>query len=162
MKKTVVLASVLLLMAAISFSQSLSPTLLASQGGFDRSDSMVLEWTLGESAVETIAEENTIYSQGFIQPLLETSHEIVQILGEILIFPNPVNTHLNVKLLLDSNTQVTTDIYNVNGRLVRQFTNGFSLAKTIQLDVADLPTGIYFVRISSPKGLLKSHKIIKD
>lgn len=161
MKKNLVSVGVLLLMVSVTYSQSLSPTLLSSQSGVDKTNTMVLEWTLGDIAVETITQKNTVYSQGYIQPYLDASKEYVQIVDEILLFPNPVDTHLNVKLLSDNNKQVAIDIYNVNGRIVKQFTNGFSLSKTFQIDIADLPSGMYVVRISNAKGVVKSHKIIK-
>lgn len=162
MKKTLLPVGVLLLMASFCYSQNLSPTLLSSQSGSDKSNSMVLEWTLGDIAIETISEKNTIYSQGFIQPFLDTSRQLVQFVDEILIFPNPVKAHLNIKMLSDSNVQVTIDIHNVNGRIMRQYIDGFSLSKMIQLDISSLPSGIYIVRISNEMGILKTHKIIKN
>ncbi len=161
MKKTVVTVGILLLTATISFSQSLSPNLLASQGGFDKSETMVLEWTLGESAIETVEEKNMIYSQGFIQPFLKQSLEVVQIKDQILLFPNPVDAYLNVKLISESNSKVSTDIFNVNGSHLKHFENEFSLSKMVRLDVADLPSGIYIVKISTTNGSSNSHKIIK-
>ncbi|SDB28660.1 Por secretion system C-terminal sorting domain-containing protein [Flavobacteriaceae bacterium MAR_2010_188] len=161
MKKTVVTVGLLLLTATISFSQSLSPTLLASQGGFDKSETMVLEWTLGESAIETVAEKNVIYSQGFIQPTLKRSLALIQIKDEMLLFPNPVTTFLNVKLISEKDAKVSTDIYNVNGSLLKHFENEFSISKIVKLDVADLPSGIYFVKITTANGPSDSHKIIK-
>ena len=162
MKKTLVPVGVLLLMASVSFSQSLSPTLLSSQSGYDTSKNMILEWTLGESAIETISEKNTIYSQGFIQPFLGSSKAFAQIVDEFLIFPNPVKTDLNVQLLSNSNSHVAIDIYDVNGRNIMQFERGFALSETIRLDVSDLPVGMYLVRISDTFGVIKNHKIIKN
>ena len=162
MKKTLVPLGILLLVASISYSQSLSPTLLSSQNGYDTSKNMVLEWTLGESAIETISEKNTIYTQGFIQPFLDSSKGIIQIVDEIHIFPNPVKNHLNVKLLSHSNSQETIDIYNVNGRMVKQFKHSFSLYENIRLDLSDLPSGIYVIRIINATRVITSHKIIKN
>ena len=162
MKKTLVPLGILLLVASISYSQSLSPTLLSSQNGYDTSKNMVLEWTLGESSIETITEKNTIYTQGFIQPFLDSSKGIIQIVDEILIFPNPVKNHLNVKLLSQSNSQETIDIYNVNGRIVKQFKHSFSLYENIRLDLSDLPSGIYVIMIINATRVITSHKIIKN
>jgi len=162
MKKTLVPVGILLLVASVAYSQSLSPTLLSSQSGSDTSKNMILEWTLGESAIETISAKNTLYSQGFIQPYVESAKAFGQMVDEILIFPNPVKAHLNVKLLSSSNSLVTIDIYNVNGRIMKQFDHGFTLSETIRLDIADLPSGIYFVRITDMTHVIKSQKIIKN
>lgn len=163
MKKNLVPVGLLLLVTSVAYSQNESPTLLSSQSGYDTSKNMVLEWTLGDSAIETITTEDTMFTQGFIQPYSESSKAIVQMVDDILIFPNPVDTHLNVRLLShdDDNGIVSIDIYNVNGSIIKQFKNGFSLSKTLQLDISDLQSGIYFVRISDATSVLKSHKIIK-
>lgn len=161
MKKNVVSVGILLLVASVSYSQSLSPALLSSQNGVDTSKNMVLEWTLGESFIETITTKSTMFTQGFIQPYLESSKAIVQLVDDILIFPNPVDTHLNLKLLSDNDSNLSIDIYNVNGRIIKQFESGFSLSKTMQMDIADLPSGILIVRISDTTGVIKTHKIIK-
>ena len=162
MKKNLVSVGILLLVFSVSYSQSLSPTLLSSQSGSDTSKTMVLDWTLGESFIETISDKDTMFSQGFIQPYLEST-KVIQMVDDVLIFPNPVDTYLNVRLLSndDENGDVSIDIYNVNGSIIKQFKNGFSLTKSLQLDISDLPSGIYMVRISDTTRVFKSHKIIK-
>jgi hypothetical protein len=50
-------------------SQSLSPTVIASSGGYSTGTDVSLSWTLGEIATETFSNGNYILTQGFQQPV---------------------------------------------------------------------------------------------
>jgi len=50
-------------------SQSLSPSVIASSGGYSTGTSASLSWTLGEIATETISNGGYILTQGFQQPV---------------------------------------------------------------------------------------------
>lgn len=74
-------------------------------------------------------------------------------LSAIKVFPNPVSNFLQIK-----NTQdVTVKVFSINGRLlqIEKFNN------EINMNVADLKTGIYFIEISNLTSR-KRLKIIKD
>jgi len=76
---------------------------------------------------------------------------------QIEMFPNPVQSG-NGSIQLKFYTQhqeATIFIHNSNGKLEKQLSIGVSEAKswnTIQLDITDLESGIYFVKIPGSKG----------
>jgi len=161
MKNNVVPLIVLMVMSTMSFSQQLSPNLVSSQSGFDRSDQLILEWTLGETIIETIASKNTMYSQGFHQPIIEVDSYLILNDNDLMIFPNPVKNYLNIRMLSNIDSHFDFKIYDSYGRSIKHSLEGFLIDNTVQLDVNDLPSGIYFLRISNTEGDLKSYKFIK-
>jgi hypothetical protein len=61
----------LVMVIAVQFlsAQSLSPTVVASSGGYFEGTGASLSWTLGEIATETFSSGNLILTQGFQQPI---------------------------------------------------------------------------------------------
>ena len=76
MKKNSLLLIALNLLAISAFSQSLSKSIIASQGGVDSTADLTLEWTLGENFIETVSEANNIYTQGFNQSYTNSENQI--------------------------------------------------------------------------------------
>ena len=122
---------------------------------------MILEWTLGETVIETITNTNTMYSQGFHQPIIEVERYLILKDDDLQIFPNPVNVYLNIKMLSDIDSHLDFNIYDSYGRSIKQTLDGILIDNTVKLDVNDLPSGIYVLRISNAEGDLKSYKFIK-
>ncbi|WP_418514199.1 T9SS type A sorting domain-containing protein [Corallibacter sp.] len=73
--------------------------------------------------------------------------------NSVTLYPNPVSDRLFIK---STETIKTVTIYNVNGQLIKQVN---TLGKSI--DVASLPSGLYFVKINTVNGET-TKKIIKN
>ncbi|HHS95986.1 MAG TPA: T9SS type A sorting domain-containing protein, partial [Phaeodactylibacter sp.] len=75
--------------------------------------------------------------------------------NRLLVFPNPTNSFLNVKLATPINAPIEARLYNVQGQLVAS-----QLTKTgmdlIQFDAKRLSAGLYFVELS-----LKGERIVE-
>jgi hypothetical protein len=71
---------------------------------------------------------------------------------DLSAYPNPFNPVTTLSLALPQAGPVTVDLYDVNGRLVRQLLHGTLAAgvQQITLDGSALPSGIYFVRLQAP------------
>ena len=70
----------------------------------------------------------------------------------ISVYPNPTSG----KFYISTDTYSTVDVYNVNGQIVSHFdTDGRNC-----IDISDLSTGMYFVRIASDNGVV-TKKLIK-
>lgn len=68
----------------------------------------------------------------------------------IKIFPNPTNAKTKITFNLNQNSDVEIKIYNITGQLVKSIINNAVLLKgsyEIQLDLNNLPSGIYFINI---------------
>ena len=74
------------------------------------------------------------------------------------IYPNPVNDRLYIETQTLTQT-LTVEIYDIYGR--RQVTETPSHQGNVAIDVEDLKSGIYFVKINTEKGNIVK-RIIKD
>jgi hypothetical protein len=74
-------------------------------------------------------------------------------------YPNPFNPSTTISFELDTNTQVSLDIYNIKGQHIRNITDDFLSTGKHQLiwngkdkNDNDCSSGIYFSRLSTKKG----------
>ncbi len=71
----------------------------------------------------------------------------------IAVYPNPANEYINVTLdLVDRAEQVTYNIYNAAGQLMFTTSSYQVLSEQINLNVAALPSGLYFLNVRSEHG----------
>ena len=148
-----------------AFSQTLTKSIIAPQGGVDSAAEMTLEWTLGENFIETVSKTNKIYTQGFHQPYFKVENQIsndfIDDLFGIKISPNPVRSLLSVKISGEIGDLLKAYMFDTQGRLVKEF-DADSVNNIGLLDVSNLPSGVYYLSIRNNKDTtLKSSKIIK-
>ncbi|HSN48347.1 MAG TPA: T9SS type A sorting domain-containing protein, partial [Flavobacterium sp.] len=84
--------------------------------------------------------------------------------GNILIYPNPFNDILNIKVQAKSNVEeLTVEIINVYGQKIASSQNRNVFGEiNIEKDVSYLPAGMYFVVIKENGKQVNSKKIIKN
>ncbi len=65
------------------------------------------------------------------------------------VYPNPSDGLVNIKIQTDKEAFVQMDLYDLNGRLVRNILSEFlpPELRNIPIDISDQPPGIYFVKI---------------
>lgn len=72
----------------------------------------------------------------------------------LVLTPNPVSTTLHATFLSTLQEQVTINIFNANGTLLRTYTRFAAMGtNTWDFSLGDLPAGIYSVVVSSPHQL---------
>lgn len=165
MRNTVV-AIVFCLMSTFVFSQKLESSIIASQGGYDSTSFISLEWTLGENVVETVTHKNNIFSQGFHQSFIRKTIKIVkremfEYPLDITVYPNPVAASFTVYLSATFDSVLNADLYDITGKMVKHSVIN-KMENTLVYEVGGMPSGIYLLRVSNASGLLlKVQKIIK-
>lgn len=155
-----------------TFCQKLSPEVISSAGNISKSSSVSLEWTLGETAIESSKSENKHYTQGFHQTFLKVTNVITpkneNIISDfgVIVSPNPVEAVLEIKIITESLPQdqlgkVELFLFNILGQqLVVQKINEKS--ESTFVDMTTFPSGTYFLKAQKENGaILKSFKIIK-
>ena len=158
---------IIILLAIVNsgFSQNLSQNIIAAQGEFNKTESMTLEWTLGESFIETLDLENKIISQGFHQPFLgKDFNQITRLKNpfNIEIYPNPTSLFLNVFMDVENDSSLDVKFFVISGRIVKYISASGNNSKLF-LNISDLASGIYFLKISNSDGLIAvTKKIIKN
>lgn len=155
-----------------TFCQKLSPEIISSAGDISKTASVSLEWTLGETVIESSKTANKYYTQGFHQSFLKVTSifpansESLASDFNMIVFPNPVKAILEIKISTENLQQdeigkVDLFLIDILGqqRLVQK-TN--EKAGSTFVDMTDFPSGTYFIKAQKENGiLLKSFKIIK-
>lgn len=155
-----------------AFCQKLSPEVISSAGDISKNSSISLEWTLGETIIESSKTSNRQYTQGFHQSYLKVI-SILPAQNESLIsdynmtvYPNPVEAILEVKVSTENLRQdeigkVDLYLFNFMGQqLLVQKINEESASTFV--DMTAFPSGTYFLKAQKENGLsLKSFKITK-
>ena len=156
-----------------TFSQKLSPEVISSAGNISKSSSVSLEWTLGETVVESSKSDGKHYTQGFHQAYLKVTTVLpanntsLSSDYNMTVFPNPVEAILEIKISTENLPQdeigkVDLFLFNLIGQqLLVQKTNEKSGESTF-VDMTTFPSGTYFLKAQKENGvLLKSFKITK-
>jgi hypothetical protein len=89
-----------------------------------------------------------------IQLLATTDFEFAD---EFALYPNPANNILNIQSKVDAKIH-SIDIYNTLGQLVMAMTDTKNVSK---IDVSDLASGNYFIKVTSDKGSSNTHFVKK-
>lgn len=152
-----------------TFSQKLSPEVISSAGDISKTASVSLEWTLGETVIESSKTVNKYYTQGFHQTYLKVfsaNNESLASDYDMTVFPNPVEATLEIKLSNENLPQdnigkVDLFLIDIRGQQILAQKANEKSGSTF-LDMTALPSGTYFLKAQKENGLLlKSFKIIK-
>lgn len=164
MKKQILLFIVIFFASIYSFSQNLMPSIFSIQGGIDRSNSVVIEWTIGENFTETVKSANTIITQGFHQPhlkILNVTNESILAFNQIKIYPNPVYSSLSIQFQNDLPTNYDIDLFDGNGKFIKKMSVPVRIS-SIEFDLSDLSSGMYLLKITSKlRSVSNTYRIIK-
>lgn len=76
--------------------------------------------------------------------------------NEISVYPNPANDYLIIESLEQSNCQ-SVELYSIDGRIVKSLTSNFET-----IDITNLNTGIYIIKVMMLDGREAVEKIIKE
>ena len=146
--------------------QTLSPSVLAVAGGSARTQTMLLDWTLGEAVVGTATTTTQRYTQGFQQPSLHVSEQPDSAEPEagyrFSVAPNPVETFLTLTMTTPDNTALQVMMTDMAGRQYHATALPVNTTTT-QVDMRAFPAGVYLLRIGKADGApLKAYKILKS
>jgi len=153
MKNKLPILIIALGMAGFSLhSQTLSPTVISSSGGYFTSASASLSFTVAEmTMVQTFTSTGNILTQGFQQPedFTVSISETPTVSGDVSIYPNPTNGAFTLSYVCNDNSETTIKLYNLVGQLVlskpvAQVTG----LNTVKFDIANFNQGIYMLELT--------------
>ena len=67
-------------------------------------------------------------------------------LSELSVFPNPSSGHFFISTI-NSNLPVGIVIYDISGRLIRSFEREVPASRTMEVDITDIESGVYVVKV---------------
>ena len=117
--------------------------------------------TVGQlSPIGSYFSNNTTVVQGFHQPFLKTTNTVELINNEnIIAFPNPFISDLNIKFNNIKPKNLQVDVYDLNGRFIKSF-NVNEIDDVLILPLKNLISSEYIIRLRA-RNLDYSTKIIK-
>jgi len=103
------------------------------------------------------ADSLSIILQGISTGIEETKKGLVSKLEISNLYPNPTNGMVNVQYSIKGSKPVIFNVYNVLGKKVYSF-EGKLGENTKKIDVANLTSGIYFLRAESSEEIIQKTK----
>jgi len=79
----------------------------------------------------------------------------------IYIYPNPSSEIINLQIKENEFLNLELEVYNVTGKLLKRI-HLQPFAAEYKLDVKDLKSGMYFIKLVSDKQLIYTEKFIKE
>ncbi len=151
MKKIIVL---LLLVSSAFFvrGQSLSPTVVASAGGYLDNGTVSLSFTVGEVAVTTLTGGDMILTQGFQQPfeLDVTAVNDKPVSWSVKTYPNPVDENLHIRFTIQKPEDFTVVVMDITGKkvFVKKYEQ-VQIGQVKEINMQNYHPGIYMISITS-------------
>lgn len=101
----------------------------------------------------------TVDDSGNLTTSISTGNKSVAIETEVIIFPNPTNDQLTVRIIDQSFQNVYAEIYSVTGKMI--LLKNYE-TNTFNINTADLKAGNYILKLRTENGnLIKTEKFIK-
>lgn len=146
------------------YAQSIDSYVIGAVGGQVSTANLEVNFTAGESVIQTASLAQVILTQGFHQPPSALSGLDEMVKEERLhVFPNPTSDQLYVTINNSDNQTVIIEVYSLNGQLVfKEDANMIMQGETIQLNVSNLNPGHYQIRIANENGLVQHAKFVKS
>jgi hypothetical protein len=121
---------------------------------YDQVGETVIRYT-----IENIADPNDTASILVRFSALPTSIKEVNSVAKLnSLYPNPANTNVTVNYALNQGP-ASLEIKNLLGQ-VQRVTSVVAGSKSSNLDVADLPSGIYFVTLKSNGNIIDTKRLV--
>lgn len=82
----------------------------------------------------------------------------------LMVYPNPADNKVSISVNEDLFSIEKIELYDMSGRFIKSFEkeNVFNeVSEELSLSIGDLPTGVYFIRISFLNGLRRTAKFLK-
>lgn len=144
MKYTVLLIFSCLVSVGV-FAQTLQNDVVASGGGSAESGTISIEYSIGETVIETTESTGIILTQGFLQPMLSvTSIDEENMLSGISVYPNPVGDELIIEISGDFIHPLQSMLFDINGKLLFETQLSYG---THALNMQKYVQGTYFLKI---------------
>ncbi len=159
MKKTI-FSIFLIFCVRVVFSQQV----ISTAGSAISDNDTQLSWTLGEVVIETAISDSNIVAQGFhkscaINSLVNNDEIVFLESNDVIVFPNPVDSQLKIKLNDVIANKYSFFIADVFGRMIYEG----RINKNLQtIDMNNFTKGLYVLKIENLyRNNCQTFKIIK-
>jgi|GEM_PF-1050471 len=156
MKRKIYALWVCVLAANTLMAQRIEPKVMASTGGSGSAGGYTLEWTLGQTAVQTLKAGEYALTQGFHQPnLLVVGVRDVRYPFEVQLSPNPFGT---IVRLHSEQSGLWWRAFTPDGKWAVDFQ---PIEKEGLIDLHGAPQGVLILQLKDQRGQTISFQLIK-
>ena len=126
---------------------------------------ITVEWGEPGTGTVNVSEETTNGCEGIsdeFEVMIDDCTGINDnaILDDVLVYPNPSTTNVNISMTVNSGVRYTTKIYNTVGQVVYSSEAiGTGSKQTVNVNVNSFPVGLYILHITSDNALLWQGKL---
>ncbi len=106
----------------------------------------------GEECNSTFCDTVDVFKEGVKLNILQDPQSSIYALdaNNFNIFPNPSEGILNIQIAGNKSDDLKIDIMDINGRTLKSLNSlNFEMTDTVNIDLMELPLGIYYVKVSS-------------
>jgi len=155
MKK--ILNLIIVFAVGFTYGQTITKSSLSAGGGSVSTSSTKVIYTVGENFVQEISSSESHISEGFISPgiMKITGIKDYGVLTGIRIFPNPVDTYLNINFEKEQAYEIY--LFDLNGKKILSVTT--EITGDQQINLSRQKTGVYVLVIIDREA--KNKKILK-
>jgi len=79
-------------------------------------------------------------------------------LKDVMLFPNPASHHITISNIKNTDLK-TVDIFDVRGKLIKQVVPN-SKSFILDMDLSELPSNLYLIRLRTTDGQTKTYKLL--
>lgn len=159
MKRTTFFLSLILLSFSSLHCQPPLHSVVSSSGGQGSNGLLSLEWTVGETVINTFDNQEHILTQGFHQTEI-TVTSIEKLAGTdiaINVFPNPASQYINISIESQPENY-SFALYDFNGREVAA--GPLEDTQTL-ISLAGLTPSVYILRVKQSGKIIETFKVVK-
>ena len=158
-RKSILMATTLLIATIGLFAQSQT---IASGGGASGSGGTV-SYSIGQTVYQTNTGNGGTVTEG-----LQQAYEIFSATGienteislmQVSVYPNPVKHYLRLKVEMESQKDLSFQLYDIQGKLLQ---NQKLVGSETQIDMSKYIASSYFLVVMSGNHLIKEFTIIKN
>ncbi|MBK6933087.1 MAG: T9SS type A sorting domain-containing protein [Saprospirales bacterium] len=143
---------------------------VGAQGGADGTETLRLNWTLGEPAVLTLqTPSGGQLTEGFHQPALQVTEIVLsdgspaaeQAAFRVTAFPNPTTGLLYLQFGQAAGRQWLVELFDPAGQRIRQ--DKLDQPVVHEIDLQQLPAGHYYLYVRTTDGALRQYfQVVKQ
>jgi hypothetical protein len=145
--------------------QTLAPEVVSSAGDQVNISAGTIEWTIGETVIDTYLGSGYIVTKGFHQPSLMVSSVHENNLQQTFsVYPNPIVDQFQIDFTSVKEGIYSIELFDASGRRVSEQSQYVSEnRKTVMIIMEDKSAGIYTLKITSiQNNIFSFFKVVKE
>jgi hypothetical protein len=104
--------------------------------------------------LDTVVKGEYAFANGTLDQFVISTEQLPKV-NNIKLYPNPASDYLFVEGTLARESTLNLELYDLNGKLIQTQQNQFQHGAFLQqMDLRDLPAGVYWLKLSDEKGVL--------